>query len=105
MGGLEYRGGKESWGNKLLNILMENGMIQWIKEATRFRGEDTPARLDLLFSKEPDVIGEINYKCPIGKSDHVVIEFNILEGRAEPRDESYKKGRLNYAKANFGGFK
>ncbi|MCX7564718.1 hypothetical protein OS176_14495, partial [Xanthomonadaceae bacterium XH05] len=80
-------------------------MTQWVKEETRFRGEDTPARLDLLLTKEPDVIEYLKYMCPIGKSDHVVIEFQMIIGNVVPRDEFYRQGRYNFGKADFVGLR
>ena len=94
-----------SWGNTLLNIAMSNVMTQWIQEPTRYRGDDTPARLDLLLTKEPDVIEALQYKCPIGKSDHVMIEFQVSEGSAAPRDEAHRKDRFNFGKTNFTGLR
>ena len=45
-------GGEESWGNVLLNLVLNNIMTQWIKENTRFRGEE-PSR---LLTEELEVI-------------------------------------------------
>lgn len=77
-------------------------MTQWVIEKTRYRGEDEPSRLDLVLAKEIDVIGNILYKSPLGRSDHVLIEMVIkdsavCQGRAE-----HRSNRLNYGKANFG---
>ena len=44
-------GGENTWGNRLLRLTMNNTMIQWVTENTRFRGEDKPSRLDILFTK------------------------------------------------------
>ena len=35
-----------------MRLMMNNTMIQWVTENTRFRGESKPSRLDLLFYKE-----------------------------------------------------
>ena len=43
-------GGENTWGNRLLRLTMNNTMIQWVTENTRFRGEDKPSRSDLLFT-------------------------------------------------------
>ncbi len=40
---------------------------------------------------------EPSYKCPLGKSDHVIIEIEIDEVSGE--DLSYKESRRNYGKA------
>ena len=42
----------------------------------------------------------INYECPFGRSDHVVLEIEIKGDMEEKQEESYKKKRKNYAKVN-----
>ena len=54
-------------------------MIQLVTENTRFRGEDKPSKLDLLFTKRINLETDINYECPFGRSDHVVLEIEIKE--------------------------
>ena len=49
-------GGEESWGDILLDFVMNNIMIQWIKENTKFRGNEETSRIDLLLTKELEVI-------------------------------------------------
>ena len=97
--------GEEMRGNKLLGIAMDCRMTQWVQEETRYKGDNIPARLDLILTKEPDIIAEIQHSYPLGKSDHVVIEFIALEEREEQREESYKRGWYNYRKANFGSLR
>ena len=89
-------GGENTWGNKLLR----QTMIQWVTENTRFRREDKPSRLDLLFTKGIKLEKDINYKCPFGRSDHVVLEIEIKGDIEDKQEESCKKKRKNYAKAN-----
>ena len=50
---------------------MNNTMIT---ENIRYR-EDKPSRSDLLFTKEINLEKDINYECPFGNSDHVVLEI------------------------------
>ena len=92
---------ERSWGNRLLNLTLENMMIQRVSENTRFRGEDKPSRLDLVFTKEVELIKDINYVCPIGKSDHVILEMMVKGAYEKVRDETHWNKRRNYAKANF----
>ena len=56
---------------------MNNIMTQWIKDNTKFSGNEELSRLDLLLTKELKVIRNVNYQCPLGKSDHVLIEFEV----------------------------
>lgn len=71
------------------------------RKKTRFRGEDEPSRLDLVFTGEADVIGDVTYTSPLGKSDHVLIELDILEGGVDGKDEELRENRLNYERADF----
>ena len=73
-------------------------MIQWVTENTRFRGENKPSRLDLLFTKGINLETDINNECPFGRSDHVVLEIEIKGDIKDKQEESYKKKRINYAK-------
>ena len=36
-------GGENTWGNRLLRLTMNNTMIQWVTENTRFRGKNKPS--------------------------------------------------------------
>ncbi len=90
-----------SWGNKLLQLAMDNILTQWIKGDTRFGKDGETSRLDLLFSKEPEGIENVHIGCPLAKSDHATIEFNINEEIENQRNEEHHAGRLNYCKADF----
>ncbi|MPD04379.1 hypothetical protein E2C01_100064 [Portunus trituberculatus] len=76
--------GEEAWGDKFLN--------------------DEPARLDLVFTRDIQMNDDIRHKFPLGKSDHVILEMDIEEGK-EDRDESYKGDQLNYRKADIENLK
>ena len=57
--------------------------------------------MDLIFTKEMELIEDIKCGCPIVKSDHVMIECVLEEGRTERRNEHHRIGRLNYGKADY----
>ena len=99
-----YQGGEDSWGCKLMTWAMENLMTQWIDKETRFMGSDNPSRLDLVFTSNPESIDSVNYGCPLGKSDHVLIQVN-LSGEKLVMQESYKSERYRYNKTNFEGIR
>lgn len=56
-------GGEESWGSEVLNLAVENTLTQWVVGNTRFRGDDEPSRLDLVFTKDPESVEDITYEC------------------------------------------
>lgn len=66
-------------GSILINMASERIMAQWIREATGFKENDSPAMLDSVFTTKEDVIESQKYLCPLGKTDHLVIEFAVLE--------------------------
>ena len=46
-------------------------LIQHVFEATRFRGDQTPSKLDYAFMNEEDLLGNLKYIAPLGMSDHI----------------------------------
>lgn len=94
-------GTESSWRNKLLQLAVDNILTQWIKGDTRFGKDGETSRLDLLFSKEPEEIENVHTRCPLAKSDHATIEFNINEEIENQRNEEHYAGRLNYWKPDF----
>ena len=70
-------------------------MTEWTGESTRLsegRWEARP-RLDLVFTEEPDMIDDMEFKSPIGKRDHVSPEFKVSRGRLETKIEDHKVER------------
>ena len=65
-------GSEDSWGNKLLNLTMENALTLWVGQEITFRGDTAPSKLELIFTKRTNTIENLTYTCPVGKSDHVV---------------------------------
>ena len=97
----EAGGTENNWGRRLLETMEENFMTQWVKENTRLRGSDEPARLDLIFTKGNDLKCNVRHKCPLGKSDHEILEFEVkCEIEKEPI-EVHKENRRNYFKVDY----
>ena len=46
-------------------------LFQHISEPTRYRQEETPSLLDLIFTNEQDMIKNLAYLPPLGNSDHM----------------------------------
>ncbi|MCD9088864.1 hypothetical protein, partial [Stenotrophomonas sp. SY1] len=76
---MTVKGGDDLWGNVLLEMIIDHTMTQWIQENTRYRNEEEPSRLDLIITSEPRIVDKIEYKTPIGKSDHILIELELNE--------------------------
>jgi hypothetical protein len=59
-----------------------------------FRGGQNPSLLDLIFSSNPDL-------PPVGKSDHVLLEFNIqVTINISPKKTYVTKTFLDFEKLN-----
>ncbi|MPC85404.1 hypothetical protein E2C01_080176 [Portunus trituberculatus] len=67
------------WNEEVLQLTMANTMDQWVEESTRYRREEEPSLLDLVFTKKPEPSPSIQYLSPMGRSDHVTLELEIQE--------------------------
>lgn len=70
-------------------------LYQHVEENTRHRAEQSPARLDLIFTNEPGMISDLDYLPPIGASDHSCLCFKFacyteLKPSDVPRPNFYK---------------
>lgn len=59
-----------------VNTLLSTSMTQHVTQPTRYRLNQEPSLLDLVFSNQPDLISNLKYSPPIGISDHVTITFS-----------------------------
>lgn len=95
-----FQGGEYSWSEKLMSWALENLLTQWINCEMRISGRGTSSRLDLSLTTDGEAIKEIEYKCPLGKSHHVLMEISLGKD-SEIIDEEYKMERYRYSKAKF----
>ena len=96
--------GKEgdTWNSKLLEFATEHILTQHVRDNTRIRGDDEPSRLDLVFTRERDIVRNMGHHPPLGKSDHMVLEWDlVVEGIEEEEVEQHREVRYNFSKANF----
>ncbi|MPC72693.1 hypothetical protein E2C01_067005 [Portunus trituberculatus] len=87
------------WSEEVLQLTMVNTMDQWV-ELTRYR-EEKPSLLDLEFTKKPEAPPSIQHLSPMGRSDHVTLEWEIQEEDGISYTEDNKKERSNYARVDF----
>ena len=66
-------GGSET--AKFLDTVKNNFLIQHIRKPTRSRSCSTPNILDLVFTRDEDLIEDLRMEAPLGHSDHSVICF------------------------------
>ena len=75
-------------------------LSQHVNQPTRSRIGQSDSILDLVISSEEDMIGDIKYLEPLGKSDHCVLQFVVKNSVTIQCDIIHK---LLYDKANIEG--
>ena len=61
--------------NQFLESIRDAFLTQHIMEPTRYRVNQVPHLLDLIFTNEDEMVNNYNVKDPLGKSDHCLITF------------------------------
>ena len=98
---LQYAPGENSEENNFIACIEDNYLVQHLDEPTRFRGDDEPHIIDLIFSQDEN-ISDIEYQSPLGKSDHAVVKFNY-HCYSISRERQYT--RLCYDKVDYDAMK
>jgi hypothetical protein len=63
--------------HNFLEGLHDNFLYQHVLKPTRYRVNQIPSLLDLVLTNEENLVSDIKYRAPMGKSDHVVLMFDI----------------------------
>ena len=63
---------------KFLEGVRDNFLFQHVKQATRMRDNQRGSILDLILKNEENMIDNIKYLPPLGKSDHVTIQYSLI---------------------------
>ena len=61
-----------------LEQVRDNFLTQHITKPTRFREGTTPTVLDLIFTNEDHMVENIEFLPGLGKSDHLILEFEYI---------------------------
>jgi len=59
-----------------------------VKESTRIRVNNEPSLLDLVFTRSKQEVINLGYLPGLGKSDHVILQFEFLLSKAILNKES-----------------
>ena len=73
-------------------------LYQHVGENTRYRGDQTPSRLDLIFTNEINMITDLDYMPPIGASDHSCLLFDFVCYTCKKQQN---EKRPNFYKGNY----
>jgi len=92
--------GPEAAPNRFYETTQDLFLSQYITEPTRYREGAEPSVLDYVFMNEEDLIENVTYEEPLGKSDHVVLTWSsTVSVDSYPATQQHKK---NYWKGNYG---
>lgn len=61
----------------LIDTIEDHYWTQNIDSPTRARGSQTPSLLDLVITSHPDMVTDVEYESPLGRSDHCSLKFKI----------------------------
>ncbi len=82
---------KNTADSQLLDFATESLLYQCVHGPTRFRVNQVPSLLDLLFIKFPNLTSPITVQPPLGKSDHALLQWpytSAFHPRTETRNAS-----------------
>jgi hypothetical protein len=84
--------------SKFLDCLQDNYLSQVVSCYTRYREGQKPSLLDLVIVNEEQLVDDVTDYNPIGKSDHVVLQFELNCYKATIENQS---ARFVYAKGDY----
>lgn len=68
-------------------------MIQWVKDAARYKRDYNPSRFYLIFTKRLDLKRDVSYISPFRKSDHVIMKMEVMRETERDQGENYKNAK------------
>ena len=83
---------------RFFNTTQEFFLFQNVALPTRVRQGQQPSVLDYIFTDEDNLVDELQYNTPLGKSDHVVLQWDFL---VKVHHKSSSQRKLNYWKGDY----
>ena len=83
--------------SKFMELIEELSLFQHAHGPTRFRGEQNSC-LDLIMTNEECMVNEVKELPPIGKSDHICQQWNVVVSEAMFRNTSTIRPNFRQAK-------
>lgn len=84
--------------SRFLEIVRDNFLYQQVSQPTRVRENERESLLDLILTNEENMVEDLQYLPPLGKSDHLVLNFNLI--LYSPENET-KVEKRNYFKGDY----
>ena len=63
--------------SKFMDAVRDSFLVQHVRKPTHFRAEQTPNVLDLIFTSEKAMVGDVRHQAPLGKSHHQSLLFDV----------------------------
>ena len=90
--------GPDTDAQKIFNKTNDVFLYQNVNHWTRCRPGQQPNHLDYVFTDEDNLIEDIKYTAPLGRSDHICIELNYVWIQPDCEDSCSK---YNYWKGDY----
>jgi len=90
--------GSDSAAATFLDTTPDLLLFQHVEEPTRVRLGQRPSILDYIFTDNENLVDEIMYKDPLGRNDHVLLEWNLLIETVHAKSTQRK---LNFCKGDY----
>lgn len=98
----EVEAGSSSDPKKFFDMVNNLFLFQNITECTRYRIGQQPSLLDCVFTDEDNVVDDVRYLAPLGKSDHVCLTMSYIQ--AQLRREG-NQSKFDFWKGDYGEMK
>lgn len=94
--------GEDHIATLFLECVRDTFLYQHVKQPTRFREDQEPSTLDLIFTNEENMLENLKVSAGLGKSDHQILlfDFNCYINLNECKSEKYNFFQGNYNEMN-----
>ena len=69
-------GSEESEPQKFFDMIQDEFYVQHVEKPTRRRGFQKPSLIDLIFSRDENMVDDITHQAALGSSDHDGLLWN-----------------------------
>ena len=95
------RGSEHSDAAMFFETIQDLFLYQHVNFPTRFREGCISSQLDLVFSSEELMVNNLIASSPLGKSDHVVLEWDFIYGKVNEEENKLQQLKYNFRKGNY----
>ena len=92
--------GEEHKVTKFQECIRDTFWFQHVKHPTRVCQGNALSVLDLIFFNEENMVENVNFLSSLGKSDHLVLFFNLV-CYTIPDSKSEQKTKMNFLKGDY----